>query len=879
MRWNSSPAWIILVYLAFGSLWIILSDWLLGLLARDAAQLVQWQQYKGIAFIVATALLLYGMLAVRQRQLARSEARFLATFDQAAVGIAQVAPDGRWLRVNRKLCTILGYSADELVARSFQDLTHPEDLSADLDLLRSVLAGKRDTYALEKRYQHKDGHLFWANLTVSLVRDARGRPDYFVSVIEDIDGRKQAERDLQESEARQRLFIQHAPAALAMFDTELRFLMVSDRWLKDFSLTAEDLRDRGHYEVFPEIPQRWREAHQRALRGEVLRADSDYFIRPDGRTQWQRWEVRPWYKADQSIGGIVIFAEDITLQKEAEREMRIAATAFETRQAMLITNDAQRILRVNQAFCETTGYRQDEVIGQTPALLKSGRHDAAFYSAMWQDLREHGQWQGEIWNRRKNGQIYPAWLHISRVLDEEGRVSHYVGAFEDLSAHKQAEAQIHSLSYFDVLTKLPNRRLFIDRLEQALRTSERARRHGAVFFIDLDDFSALNDTQGHDIGDKVLLEVARNLVAAVGGDDTVARLGSDEFVVIIENLDAQTDPALLQAKEAGDQLLAAIRQPIQIGGSDYVMTASMGISLFDGRSDSVTALLKRADAAMLQVKKIGRNCLHFFDSGMQLALEHRVELEALLRKAIPEQLRLYYQPQVDTEGRTRGAEVLVRWQDPDKGLISPGDFIPLAEESGLILPMGQWILQSACEQLAHWKHDPVRQRLSLSVNVSAKQFQQPNFVSLVADTLDASGADPARLKLEITESLLFDDLDRVTETMAQLKARGIRLSLDDFGTGFSSLAYLRSLPVDELKIDQSFVRELSAEDSNAAIVRTITTLGQSLGLDVIAEGVETESARQFLRAQGCSAYQGFYFARPMPIDELERFLHSAATRN
>jgi diguanylate cyclase (GGDEF)-like protein/PAS domain S-box-containing protein len=737
------------------------------------------------------------------------------------------------------------------------------------------LAGERDTYALEKRYQHKDGHLFWANLTVSLVRDARGAPEYFISVIEDIDARKQAERALLESEARQRLFIQHAPAALAMFDTELRFMMVSDRWLKDFSLTAEDLRGRGHYEVFPEIPQRWREAHQRALRGEVLRADSDYFIRPDGRTQWQRWEVRPWYKADQSIGGIVIFAEDISQQKEAEREMRIAATAFETRQAMLITNDAQRILRVNQAFCETTGYRQDEVIGQTPALLKSGRHDAAFYQAMWQNLRKHGQWQGEIWNRRKNGQIYPVWLHISTVRDEAGRVSHYVGAFEDLSQYKQAEAQIHSLSYFDVLTKLPNRRLFIDRLQQALRTSEESRHHGAVFFIDLDDFSALNDTQGHDVGDKVLLEVARNLVATVSGDDTVARLGSDEFVVIIEDLDTQTETALLQAKEAGERLLAAIRQPLRVHGSDYVITASMGISLFDGSSDTVTALLKRADAAMLQVRKIGRNRLHFFDQGMQLALERRVELEALLRNAIPEQLRLYYQPQVDAHGQPLGAEVLIRWQDPARGLISPAEFIPLAEESGLILPMGEWILHSACEQLARWQADPRLQRLSLSVNVSPKQFQQVNFVPLVVDTLSVSGADPTRLKLEITESLLFDDLARVTETMAHLQAQGIRLSLDDFGTGFSSLSYLKSLPVDELKIDQSFVRELETDANDAAIVRTITTLGQSLGLEVIAEGVETETARAFLAAQGCRCYQGFYFAKPMPIDELERFLHSA----
>ncbi|WPL19166.1 Cyclic di-GMP phosphodiesterase Gmr [Thiorhodovibrio winogradskyi] len=590
---------IILVYLGFGSLWILLSDWVLTLFARDAAQLAQWQQYKGIAFILATALLLYGILRVRERQLATSEAR-------------------------------------------------------------------------------------------------------------------------------QRLFIEYAPAALAMFDTEMRFMVVSRRWRNDYGLADQDLTRRSHYEVFPEIPQRWREVHRRALRGEVLSAENDCFIRPDGRTQWQRWEVRPWYRADESIGGIVIFTEDITPQKEAEREMRIAATAFETRQSMIITDAEQRILRVNRAFCQTTGYRPDEVIGRTPDMLKSGQHSAGFYRAMWEKLEEEDEWQGEIWNRRKNGQIYPEWLHISAVRDGDGRISHYVGAFEDISEHKEAEAQIHSLSYFDVLTKLPNRRLFIDRLQQALRTSKQLGTVGAVFFIDLDDFSALNDTQGHDVGDKVLIEISRHLVAAVSGDDTVARLGGDEFVVVMENLGSQKDAALLRAKQSGERLLAAIRQPIKIDGNQYVITASMGISPFDGSSDSVTDLLKRADAAMLQVKKIGRDCLHFFDQSMQQALEQRVALESRLRQAIPRHLRLYYQPQFDRQGRTLGAEVLVRWQDPVQGLISPGAFIPLAEESGLIVPMGRWILDQACQQLKRWQDHPARQWLSLSVNVSAQNnFSRP----------------------------------------------------------------------------------------------------------------------------------------------------------
>ncbi len=878
MRWKNDKVWITLIYIVFGSLWILLSDWILALISRDAAELVQWQQSKGIAFIATTALLLYGMLAVRQRQLARSEARFLATFEQAAVGLAHVAPDGRWLRVNQRLCAILGYYPAELMQRSFQDLTHPDDLDTDLDLVRGLLSGERETYSLEKRYRRADGRALWVSVTVSLVRNARGEPDYFISVIEDIDARKRAEQALLESEARLRLFIEHAPAALAMFDTEMRFIAVSRRWRSDYSMLGEDMTGRSHYEAFPEIPQRWRELHQRALHGEVLSADNDYFVRPDGRKQWQRWEIRPWHKADQSIGGIVVFTEDITRQKEAEGEMRIAAKAFDIRQAMIITDAEQRILRVNRAFCQTTGYSQDEVIGRTPALLKSGQHDAAFYQAMWQKIKEQGQWQGEVANRRKNGQIYPEWLSISTVHDDEGGVSHYVGAFEDMSQHKQAEARIHSLSYFDVLTNLPNRRLFIDRLQQALRTSQRLDNRGAVFFIDLDDFSALNETQGHDVGDKVLIEIARSLLAAVNTDDTVARLGGDEFVVVVENLESEPEASMLHARQAGEHLLAAIRQPLRVDGSHYVITASMGISLFDGALDSVTDLLKRADASMFQVRKLGRDRLHFFDPEMQRALEQRVALESRLRHAIPAQLQLHYQPQVDTQGRVLGAEVLVRWQDHEQGSISPTAFIPLAEESDLILPIGRWILHAACDQLTQWRDDPALKHLTLSVNVSAKQFQQADFVNQVVEILNQSGANPQRLKLEITESLLFDHLDRVVVTMSQLKAVGIQFSLDDFGTGFSSLSYLKRLPFDQLKIDQSFVRDLASDDNNTAIVRTIITLGQSLGLEVIAEGVETETARDFLAAQGCERYQGFYFAKPMPIGEFEQMLTEAQTQ-
>ncbi|MBN2886599.1 MAG: EAL domain-containing protein [Chromatiaceae bacterium] len=674
-------------------------------------------------------------------------------------------------------------------------------------------------------------------------------------------------RQLAQSELTLRLFIENAPAALAMLDRDLHHIAISRRWMSDYGLEDRNIIGTHHYAIFPEVPERWREVHRRALAGEVLRADCDCFERPDGRVQWVRWEVRPWHRPNGDIGGIIIFSEDISHLKEAEREMRIAATAFESQQSMLITDHKGQILRVNRAFSATTGYSAAEVMGQTPAILKSGRHDAAFYREMWESIASEHAWQGEIWNRRKNGEIYPEWLNIAAVTDNDGAITNYVGSFLDLSQHKQAEAKIHSLSYYDVLTNLPNRRLLLDRLQQALLSSRRTGQHGAILFIDIDDFSAINDTQGHDVGDKTLIEIARRLLACVHGDDSVARPGGDEFIVIVENLGKTSAQALLDARQVAERIQTAIRQPLFIDGSEYAIRASIGISLFEGVTGTVEDIMKRADVSMRQVKRLGRDHIQFFDDQMQEALEQRVRLESQLRRAIPEQLLLHYQIQRDRQGAPRGAEALVRWHQPEEGLISPAAFIPLAEDSGLILPLGAWVLETASRQLNDWTRDFGAQDFSIAVNISAKQFYQEDFVEQVLRLLASSGADPQRLKLELTESILLEDVDAVARKMTRLKSEGLRFSLDDFGTGFSSLAYLRRLPLDELKIDQSFVRDLRHDSNDAAIVRTIIALGETLGLEVIAEGVETQEQLDYLTEHGCQGFQGYLFGKPVTASD------------
>ena len=466
-----------------------------------------------------------------------------------------------------------------------------------------------------------------------------------------------------------------------------------------------------------------------------------------------------------------------------------------------------------------------------------------------------------------------AWISVSGVpvFDAKGLFMGYWGVGRDITASKQAGEQIHRLAFYDALTGLPNRRLLLEQLKKILQINARHGMRGALLFIDLDNFKTLNDTLGHDVGDLLLQQVAKRLVANVREADTVARLGGDEFVVVLEDLNDDELEAAAQAEAVGQKILTSLNSPYQLAGRDHRSSPSIGITLFDGDVQWVDDLLKQADLAMYQAKASGRNTLRFFDIGMQSEVESRVALESDLRDGLQggEELELHFQGMFGSDGRVTGAEGLVRWQQPNRGLVMPADFIPLAESTGLIFTLGRWVLQTACEQLALWAQRPEMAHLTLAVNVSARQLREPDFVPLVLQTLQRTGANASRLRLELTESVLIHQVEDTIVKMNALKAVGVGFSLDDFGTGYSSLSYLKRLPLDLLKIDHSFIRDVLTDPNDAAIARTIVALGHSLGLAVVAEGVETQEQREFLASIGCFAYQGFLFGGPVPIAQFD----------
>jgi diguanylate cyclase (GGDEF)-like protein/PAS domain S-box-containing protein len=559
--------------------------------------------------------------------------------------------------------------------------------------------------------------------------------------------------------------------------------------------------------------------------------------------------------------------------RRSHEELRIAATAFESEEGMIVTDTEHVILRVNRAFVSITGYEPEEALGQTPRMLQASDLDDAYYQQTWRTVERDRFWQGELWNRHKQGRLYPVWQSISAVVTPEGRITHYVVAFSDISQRKEAEEQIRNLAFFDSLTQLPNRRLLIDRLGQAVASATRQHQYGALLFLDMDYFKLLNDTEGHEAGDELLIEMSRRLRTCARDGDTVARLGGDEFVVMLEDLGSDEADAAADAEATAKRILDAVAQPFALRGREYHGTVSIGISLFDEKQHNVDELLKRADVAMYQAKSSGRNRVCFFDPAMQQSLVERAAMESELRRVVAQgQLVLHYQPQFDDHNRILGAEALLRWDHPLRGLVPPAEFIPLAEETGLIIPIGNWVLETACKQLKEWSENEKTRDLVLAVNVSVKQFHQSDFVENVQRIVEKSGANPHRLKLELTESVIVDDIADTIEKMKALKAYGIGFSMDDFGTGYSSLSYLRRLPLDQLKIDRSFIHEIETNTGDAVIVKTIIAMAHALGLDVIAEGVEKEAQHLFLNRNDCPAYQGFLFGQPVPVSIFEKLL-------
>ncbi len=561
--------------------------------------------------------------------------------------------------------------------------------------------------------------------------------------------------------------------------------------------------------------------------------------------------------------------DEVRVRRAAEVELKLAAQVFRSSaEAIMITDASHHILSVNESFTHMTGYTAEEVLGKTPSVLASGRHDPEFFAAMHRSLSQHGHWQGEIWNRRKDGEIFPQWQGISVVKDEDGRITQYVSISSDITALKASEERIDFLFHYDTLTGLPNRTLLQDRVHQAMLSADLNGSKVSLLSLDLDRFKLVNESLGHQMGDRLLVEVVARLRSIVRSADTIGRPGGDEFIIAL-----QDDAVLSAASKVAQKIQDCLATPFVIDGHEIRVTSSIGIAVYPDDAGDLETLLKRCDIAMYHAKQSGRATYRFFTEDLNAEASKRMQLEAELARAIDRrEFILHYQPQIDlATGEVIGAEALVRWRHPEKGLIPPGLFIPVAEETGLIVPIGDWVLCEVCRQARAWQ-DAGHPPMVVSINLSGLQFRRPGLVARVSEVLDQHRLDARYLELELTESILVHDAQEVLQTVRELKALGLKLAIDDFGTGYSSLSYLKRFNVDKLKIDQSFVRDLCSNPEDAAIVQAVIQLGLGLNLGIIAEGVETAEQLQMLRDKGCEQVQGYYFSKPLPAGDFEVFM-------
>ncbi len=804
----------------------------------------------------------------RERRLAASEERYRGLVEGSDDLIVSFTSDGRMSFANHASRELLGVAPEDAVGRHLCDFLHRDDR----ELLRAALQQTEDVGSLETRLLTPSGEMHSVLWTLDLQRDADGRVLFGSGSARDISARKAAEGALRASEAQVRLLLNSAGEGIYGIDREGNCSFVNAAALSILGYDNGDellgrnihrlFRDPGADDVSSDT-----EHHilQSMLAGEPTTSDDDVFWRRDGSAVPVEYRSYPIVDGGVITGAVCAF-HDISERREAEAEMLLAATVFDNAvEGVVITDAATTIVAANPACERITGYTEAELLGNTPRMLRSDQHGTDYYATMWQQLNTEGHWSGEIWNRRKNGDTYPQWLSISAVRDAGGRLSNYVAVFSDISSMKQSQERLDYLAHHDPLTGLANRLVFNDRLRHGIQRATREDGKLAVLFIDLDHFKNINDTLGHHVGDELLKQVSALLKEVMRAGDTFARLGGDEFILMVEDLD--------EARMAGavaEKILAVLDSPIFIGGAEMYLSASIGISVFPSDGDDADTLLKHADAAMYRVKHEGRSGYRFYAADMTEQAAERLRLEALLRRAIEQgQITAHYQPQVEiASGALVGAEALARWNHPQLGMVPPTRFVPVAEESGFIHELGEWMLRAGCEQLKSWDAAGLRVPV-LAVNLSAKQVQRSGFVDRVAGILADTGLDPQRLELEITESVIMH-VDDTLELMGALRKLGVRLAIDDFGTGYSSLSYLKQLPIHLLKIDRSFVRDITTDANDEAITVAIIGLARSLGLSVIAEGVETEEQAQFLANHGCHRAQGYLYGRPMDSGEFLR---------
>ena len=1040
-----------------GTEWVVVAKLDRSEVMAPLRQLSSWVSLIALVALAAIGAVIFLLWRQRERTVhleiqAQSDKVLRQFYDLPFIGIAISSPTTKeWLRCNDHLCEILGYPREELLRRTWAEMTHPDDLAADVACFDRLLAGEIEGYTLDKRFIRKDGSVIFVTLDVRGVRSSDGRLEHVLATMQDITERKlteaktqrltaihaavsecnqaiirshsaeelfpqicriavlyggmktawvgrldretllvrpafsygddlgllselqvsidpdlpkgrgptgiavrerkpywvqnfqtepalepwyeRAERSgwrasaalpltrdgevvgafilyagetnafdeavqillikmaqdisfaltlfareeerramenaLRESESRFRELYEKAPLAYQSLDVEGNILEVNDAWLNLLGFRREEVIGRfiGDFMTDVSVSAMRNEFPRFQQRGKVD-GPLFHFLHRDGTRRLLMVNGQIARDRDGNFLRTHCIMTDLTERLQSAEQLRLAAAVFEqSAEGIVILDATHNVLMVNQAYTKMTGYSAAELIGKLPPVMDPGCNDASFIRAMWETVETHGSWQGELWNRRKDGDLYPELASVSRVHDEEGKVSHYIAIVTDISAHKANEAHIHRLAHFDALTGLPNRSLLADRVGQSLSRVERNAESLALIFMDIDRFKNVNDSLGHRIGDELLIQVAGRLRHVLREEDTVSRLGGDEFILVLPSASAEG------AAHVAEKVLKSLSAPYQIEHHELNVTASLGIAMYPNDGHTYDALSMCADAAMYRAKQGGRNTFRFFTREMQERSDRTLQLENALRRALDmDQLELHYQPQISlADGRVIGVEALLRWRHPELGNVSPADFVPIAEESGLILPIGEWVLRMAICQMQLWQEAGLP-TMVMAVNLSAVQFRQSRLPELVSQTLEEFKLPPECLELELTEGVAMDNPVGAIAVMNDLHERGVHMSIDDFGTGYSSLSYLKRFKVYKLKIDQSFVRDLSTDPEDAAIVEAIIGLSRSLGLKTIAEGVETAEQLAFLRERGCDEAQGYHIGRPMLAEDFEAFL-------
>ncbi|MFV0664304.1 EAL domain-containing protein [Denitromonas sp.] len=804
-------------------------------------------------------------VAERTRELAAEKSTVQQYLDVAGAIILVLDPTGQVLQINRIGCEILDRSEAELLGSDWFALCLPPRLHADVRTAFDTLIREGDDSV--SRYEnpvvtaHGDERIIaWAN---TVLRAPDGRTAAILASGLDVTEARTAAAELRSAHDLLHTVIDTSPDWIYAKDRKQRYILVNQAMASAIGKSPQTMIGQPAAEHFTASTNTAGDSDERVFAGHSQHLPREHVRDASGRTRIFDTYKRPLRSPDGRITGLLAYSRDTTAQRQMETLLHLWAKVFEcSSEGVMITDAAQRMVSVNRAFSEITGYAEHEAIGQTPRLLSSGRHNSAFYDALREAVDANDRWQGEMWNRRKNGEIYPQWLTINAVRDPDGTLTHYVGVFSDISDIKRSEARLEHLAHHDPLTGLPNRLLLLDRLAHSIEHARRHQHSLAVCFIDLDNFKHVNDSLGHHVGDELLKAIATELRHHIRSEDTLSRIGGDEFVLLVDTVTAPAD-----IEQIVHKLLAVLREPRRLEGHQLYLSGSIGISLFPQDGDTPGALIQHADSAMYDAKQLGKNRYRYYTQSLTDGAIKRLQIESALREAaVHRQLTLAYQPQMDLVSNALvGVEALLRWQHPQLGAISPDVFIPIAEEAGLINEIGAWVLDAACQQLAAWDAtgwSPQR----MAINVSAHQLRQADLPEQVRNALDRARLPASRLELEITESAIADQ--RGVEAIHQLARLGVAISIDDFGTGYSSLSYLKKLPIQTLKIDKSFVADLCTDPNDEAIVRSVIALAKDLGLATIAEGVETDAHRSFLVAHGCLHGQGYLFDRPLSADAL-----------